>query len=63
VHSGSEQGLDGLVSEDKAASPELVEDPGQGNLSAAQLENGGSGPDDRQFLVGLRSEAPKACSC
>jgi hypothetical protein len=38
-------------------------DPAHGNLSAAQLENGGSEPDDRQFLVGLRFEAPKACSC
>ena len=43
-----------------AVEPELVEHPAHGNLS---LENGGSEPDDRQFLVGLLSEAPKACSC
>jgi hypothetical protein len=40
----------------------LVERSAHG-LSAAQLENGSSEPDDRQFLLGLRSEAPKACSC
>jgi hypothetical protein len=36
-----------------------MEDPALGNL----LEIGGSELDDRQPLVGLRSEVPKACSC